>query len=466
MADWCQFGGLVGFAQAGTTIRGCYTDMDLRYTVPTGEGTLGGYSNSGYPEYCDLYMGGLVGSLSHPGGQNWIQNCYTKGDLYGEGTRSIRAGGIVGATRNGVNEITKCYASGSINVAPSYFAEAEFVPTYVGGIVGGVNVMTSSSAYATNVSYCFALNPALNIQAQDGFDFNYTHANRIVGREDFAESDGTLLYNQGLQGMVINGAVFTQDETEQSYRSASGRSIQQERARTGRVYENVKWNEEGTIWRFDENAYPVFAWQASPIALTPQACDGGDRCPSKPYTDLDTTQWYHEAVDYALQQGLFVGLSSTTFGPGRQMSRGMFVTVLARIEAARGGKVTGFTQSYTDVASGMWYEEAIAWATEAGIVSGVGRNRFDPNGALTREQIATILYNYARYLGLDVSVSGQPLQYADADSISAWAMDAMVWAYERGVLTGKPRNLADPQGDATRAEVASVVYRAAPLLNG
>ena len=466
-ADWCQFGGLVGFAQAGTTITGCYTDVDMKYIIPQGEGTLGGYANSGYPENCDLYMGGLVGSLTYPsGGTNRIENCYTAGDLYGEGTRSIRAGGIAGATRNGVNYITKCYASGSINVAPSYFAEADFVPTYVGGIIGGVNVMTGASEYATNVSYCFALNPTLNIEARDGFDFNYTHANRVVGREDFDESDGTLQYNQGLYGMVINGAVYTQDENDQSYRSASGRSIQMERAQTGRVYENVKWNEGALIWRFDERSYPVFTWQPSPVSVTPARCDGGDSCPSKPYTDVDTSRWYHESIDYVIENGLFIGLSNTTFGPDKQMSRAMFVTVLSRMEAARGGTTTGFSQSYSDVGSGMWYSEPIAWATEAGIVRGVGNNRFAPNSPLTREQIATILYNYARYLGLDVSVSGEPLRYADADSISGWARNAMTWAYERGIITGKTHNLVDPQGIATRAEVAAVICRAAGLLNG
>ena len=119
LADWYQLGGIVGFAQRSTTITGCHSDMDLTYVVYHDAGTLEGYSYGGYPENCDVYIGGIAGSASALSGtHNVFENCYATGDLAAEGVRSIRAGGILGATRNGTNTITKCYSSGVITATP------------------------------------------------------------------------------------------------------------------------------------------------------------------------------------------------------------------------------------------------------------------------------------------------------------------------------------------------------------
>jgi hypothetical protein len=169
--------------------------------------------------------------------------------------------------------------------------------------------------------------------------------------------------------------------------------------------------------------------------------------------------WAYAAIDFVVSKGLFNGVSSESFAPNAAMTRAMFATVLSRYA---NGTAKG-TASFGDVPAGRWYSNGVLWAAENGVVSGMGNNLFDPNGSVTREQLVVMLRNYAKNIGLDVGASGGLSAYADTASVSAWATDAFAWAVSAGLITGKPGNLLDAKGTATRAEVAVVLQRFAQI---
>ena len=150
------------------------------------------------------------------------------------------------------------------------------------------------------------------------------------------------------------------------------------------------------------------------------------------------------------------GTSKTTFGPNDSTTRGMIVTVLYRLE----NEPSAAAASFTDVVSGQYYTDAVAWANANGIVTGYGNGKFGPNDVVTREQLAAILYRYAQCKKYDVSVGEDTniLSYADAQSVSAYAIPAMQWACGAGIVNGANGKL-NPQNNATRAEVAAILMR-------
>ena len=185
-----------------------------------------------------------------------------------------------------------------------------------------------------------------------------------------------------------------------------------------------------------------------------EPCDGGEGCPSAKFTDVKATDWYHEAVDFAVENGLFGGMSENTFEPNTAMTRAMLVTVLWRYE----GQPKEGTNSFTDVPDGQWYTDAVAWAAHNSIVGGVGDNKFDPNGNITREQMATILYRYASGKDIDTSARADLSGFPDAGNVSSYAKDPICWAVAEGLINGSDGKLL-PQGNATRAQVATILMR-------
>jgi len=179
---------------------------------------------------------------------------------------------------------------------------------------------------------------------------------------------------------------------------------------------------------------------------------------SNPFTDVQEKDWFYEAVAYVSQKGLFHGTGSHLFSADKEMSRAMFVSVLANMDQA---DIRQTACRFQDVAPEAWYAGSIAWAEQKGIVSGVGRDRFAPDRAITRQEMTTILHNYTKLSGLDVSdpESLVIVEYDDRNQISDWAIASMRWAIHEGLLFGKPEHVLDPQGLATRAEAAAVVQR-------
>lgn len=180
--------------------------------------------------------------------------------------------------------------------------------------------------------------------------------------------------------------------------------------------------------------------------------------PSKTkFNDVSANDWFASAVDYVTGKGMMNGTADNTFSPKANTTRGMVVTVLYRLE----NQPSTSAASFTDVASGAYYANAVAWANANGIVSGYGSGKFGPNDKVTREQLAAILYRYAQYKKYDVSVGEDTniLSYDDAQSISSYAIPAIQWACGAGVVTGKSGSKLDSKGNATRAEVAAMLMR-------
>ena len=174
-----------------------------------------------------------------------------------------------------------------------------------------------------------------------------------------------------------------------------------------------------------------------------------------PFIDVHPGDWFYDPVCYVYSQGLMTGTSATTFEPNTSLSRAMLVAVLHRLE----GSPQASAGDFTDVVDGDWYAQAVNWAASVGVVNGMGDGTFQPNAAITREQMAAILRNYAAYKGMDITASGSLSTYSDAASVSDWAKDSVEWAVGSGLIGGYEDSTLRPQGTTTRAEVASVLQR-------
>ncbi|MCL2153197.1 MAG: YDG domain-containing protein [Oscillospiraceae bacterium] len=176
-----------------------------------------------------------------------------------------------------------------------------------------------------------------------------------------------------------------------------------------------------------------------------------------PYTDVVDTNWFYDAVQFVTDRQLMNGTDEDKFSPGGAITRAMLVTILYRLEGSP--DVSGDI-SFSDVDSGQWYSNAILWASQNGIVKGYSSEIFGLNDPVTREQAVSILYRYAEAKGLDVSASADLSEYSDMEDISDWALDAMQWAVAVGIIQGRTSSTTiEPQGTSTRAEVAMIFKR-------
>lgn len=174
--------------------------------------------------------------------------------------------------------------------------------------------------------------------------------------------------------------------------------------------------------------------------------------PVDKFIDVNTGDWFADAVNYVVNKGLMAGVSETTFGPSIDTTRGMIVTILYRLE----NEPTAGTANFNDVASGQYYANAVAWASANNIVSGYGDGNFGPNDAITREQLVAILFRYAEYKGYDLTKRADLSAFADETSISEYAVDAMSWANAMGLVSGVSDTMIAPTNRAVRAQVAMI----------
>ena len=174
-----------------------------------------------------------------------------------------------------------------------------------------------------------------------------------------------------------------------------------------------------------------------------------------PFTDVSQDAWYYDAVKYAVQHKLFCGISDTAFSPDSTMTRGMLATVLYRMAGKPNIENEIWGYPFADVDAEAYYATAIYWARLNGIASGYSDEKFGPDDPITREQLVAILYNYS-----SSPTSSQTLEgFTDTDKISSYALNALRWAVEQGILQGKGDGVLDPTGQATRAEVAAILQR-------
>lgn len=173
------------------------------------------------------------------------------------------------------------------------------------------------------------------------------------------------------------------------------------------------------------------------------------------FEDVSESDWFYDGVRYAAENGLMNGVGGARFDPDGATTRGMVVAILWRLEKEAEAGAAGFS----DVPAGAYYAKAVDWAADSGIVSGYAQDRFGPDDAISREQLAAILYRYAQQKGYDVSAAAELTAFADGDSVSAYAKTAMAWANAAGLVQGVSENRLAPQNGATRAQVATVLMR-------
>lgn len=180
---------------------------------------------------------------------------------------------------------------------------------------------------------------------------------------------------------------------------------------------------------------------------------GQSQVPQTTFMDVPASAWYCDAVEYVYENGLMSGVSGGRFAPNDTLTRAMLVQTLYAME----GRPAAASAGFADVASGDWYASAVNWAAANGVVSGVSETGFGPNNALTREQLALILYRFAQYKGYDVTGTSDLAAYADGSSVSGWAAEAMGWAVDAGLISGVGGNQIAPTGTASRAQVAQIL---------
>ena len=192
-----------------------------------------------------------------------------------------------------------------------------------------------------------------------------------------------------------------------------------------------------------------------------RACRRDDTCPIWPFADAAPTAWYHDGVHYCIEKGLMHGISADKFLPDGSVTRAQLAAILWRLE---GNPAPVSTADFSDVADGAWYAGAVRWAADSGVVKGYADGRFRPNDAVTREQVATLLYRFAGYKGYDVSIGGDTdiLRFTDGAAVGGYAVSAMRWACGSGLMTGAQRDggmALAPRDTTTRAQTATLLTR-------
>ena len=208
--------------------------------------------------------------------------------------------------------------------------------------------------------------------------------------------------------------------------------------------------------------------ESIPATGVPDTCPGGPTCPGYAFRDMPAPDnWAHAGLDYCIYRGYINGLSATSVDPGGTCTRAQLVCILYRIQGelkvVEGYELDKLRAPFDDVPRGQWYTDAIWWAKLTGIVNGTSATTFDPNGRITREQLAAILYRYTAKYAPDATGNAASLAaYPDVGSVSAYARDAMAWAVGNGLISGLPHGKTDylePGGSATRAQVATILMR-------
>ena len=188
-------------------------------------------------------------------------------------------------------------------------------------------------------------------------------------------------------------------------------------------------------------------------------------CPLSDFTDLEMDAWYHDGIHFCLAEGLMQGVSDALFEPDSCLARGMLVQMLYNREGRPA--VSGGT-SFGDVEDGAWYADAVNWAVQTGVAQGYDNGNFGPDDPITREQLAALLYRYALAKGYEADAGSQAAlsAYGDAGEVSGYALPAMRWACDAGIVTGVTESALEPRGTATRAQAATMFMRFLNLMSG
>ena len=363
--------------------------------------------------YANRSVGGVVGKTGR-GSDTLIEGCANFATV--KATDSKGVGGVVGSAWNAPT-IRSCYNAGAVET------------TYSTGMTGGI----AGSSEATIVN-CF------NVGAITGPAGNKTSA---IASDNGGSSFENCYWLSGSADM----GVYNKTPDSVAEKSAAEMKNADFLALLGNDFAADSDGVNG--------GYPVLRWQSSGTPVEPgqPGQTGGETEPELPFTDA-AGHWAAEAIRFVYENELFRGVSDTEFAPDATMTRGMLVTVLYRLAGQPEAAAAGFV----DVAAEAWYARAVAWAAENGIVLGYG-DSFGPNDLVTREQMAVILMRYAALRGLSSGDAAAIEGFADAGEISDWAAAALAWAHAEGLILGRTETTIVPHGNATRAEVATILMR-------
>ena len=373
----------------------------------------------------------------------------------------------------------------------SYYAsvEAAINASQAGDTVTDLNATTTDTCTVT-INYGYGSNSTIQVASgtkislpdpgtRTGYTFNgWYNGSSYVGREG---TEVTITSN------IIYTADWTRNQTERPSSSGSSSSdrtysidvdvtgsrggsvtLSPTRASAGtRVTITVRPNsgyELDELTVLDEDGDEVRLTQRTDTTYTFHMPDGKvtveaaftlaqTQTPQTTFADVPASAWYYNAVEYVYENGLMSGVSGGRFAPNDTLTRAMLVQTLYAME----GRPAAASAGFADVASGDWYASAVNWAAANGVVSGVSETGFGPNNALTREQLALILYRFAQYKGYDVTGTSDLAAYADGSSVSSWAAEAMGWAVDAGLISGVGGNQIAPTGTASRAQVAQIL---------
>ena len=309
------------------------------------------------------------------------------------------------------------------------------------------------------------------VQLNDGKKYTYSYNESLtIDYDDLDGEDGTLYVS-----FVKEGSSDTDDYPTLTFDITGGKH--------GTVYRGTREYEDGDVISIKKNDKMTFkakadkgyvaVWTykgdtyvgdeytvkmgANDAKLYVEFMDKDDiRLTELPFRDVSKRDWYYDDVVYVYRKGYMDGMSSTRFGGELNTTRGQIVTILWRLT---GEPRATKRNPFTDVSSSQYYYDAISWAYDAGVVDGFDARTFKPDQNVTREQLAAILYRYAKYMNLSTSGSAYLAKYRDADKIANWAYDAMAWANYRGLINGTSATRIDPKGYATRAQIAAILHR-------
>lgn len=360
-------------------------------------------------------------------------------------------------------------ASGSLNTATAYRAPAAQLPAVpMGGTMtaeGDVTVNITADEDTTNGMMEITWDPAL---------MTYASANCAAQLSSVNASEGKLTLGYASQAVIAKDAVLATLTFKAVGEATCDLSVQ---VKTVERNEQSGLEETVTLTIDRDAAAHVWSeWQVTKEAdcfhdgeetRTCSHCDAvetrkipanSDHCPSEAFTDVNTDLWYHEGVDFVVKNGYMKGMSDTVFGVDGELTRAQLATILYRV--AGSPSTEGMENPFTDVAEGIWYEDAIKWAANCGVVNGVTETTFAPEDSVTREQIATMLYRYEN----QKKTSGAGLDsFPDGGQVSDWAVEAMGWAVTNGFINGITESdgkiYLQPQATATRAQIATILMR-------
>lgn len=309
------------------------------------------------------------------------------------------------------------------------------------------------------------------VQLNDGKKYTYSYNESLtIDYDDLDGEDGTLYVSfvkksssdvddyPTLTFDITGGKHGTVYRGTREYKHGDVISIKKNdkmtfKAKADKGYVAV-WTYKGDTYVGDEYTVKMGANDAK---LYVEFMDKDDiRLTELPFRDVSKRDWYYDDVVYVYRKGYMDGMSSTRFGGELNTTRGQIVTILWRLT---GEPRATKRNPFTDVSSSQYYYDAISWAYDAGVVDGFDARTFKPDQNVTREQLAAILYRYAKYMNLSTSGSAYLAKYKDADKIANWAYDAMAWANYRGLINGTSATRIDPKGYATRAQIAAILHR-------